>query len=133
MTSVTHPPRPSAPGVVGSCRLVADAQRLAFAAVEQPVFVVYASFGSTAEPQVLGVASSAQRAEVLAERYAEQDRCTWRRPDWLEWDSARRVRPALDGRGHAVEVLLVEVGLDELIRVTLETEPLIEEHDEKQD
>jgi hypothetical protein len=92
------------------------------------VFVVYASFGSGAEPQVLGVASSAPRAEELAERYAEEDRYGWRRPDWLEWDNARRVRPAVDVRGDAVEVWLVEVGLDELIRFVLESEPLIEEH-----
>src|SRR4051812_9951737 len=48
---------------VGRCRLVAGVQRLTFAGVEQPVVIVYASFASTAEPQVLGVASSAQRAE----------------------------------------------------------------------
>ncbi len=92
------------------------------------MFVVYASFGSGAEPQVFGVASSAPRAEELAERYASEDRYGWRRPDWLEWDSAHRVRPAVDGRGNAVEVWLVEVGLDELIRFVLESEPLIEEH-----
>jgi hypothetical protein len=39
------------------------------------------------------------------------------------------VRPAVDGRGNAVEVWLVEVGLDELIRLVLESEPLVEEHD----
>jgi hypothetical protein len=101
--------------------------------VEQRVFIVYASFASVTEPQVLGVASSLPRADELAERYAEEDRCAWRRPNWLEWDSARWVRPALDERGNAVEVWLVQVGLDELTRVTLETEPLIEEHDEKHD
>ena len=95
----------------------------------QPVFIVYASFGTGAEPQVLGVASSAPRAVELAERYAEQDRCGWRRSDWLEWDSARRVRPAVDARGNAVEVWLVTIGLDELTRFVLETEPLLEEHD----
>jgi hypothetical protein len=93
------------------------------------VFVVHASFGSGAEPQVVGVASSAPRAEELADRYAGEDRYGWRRPDWLEWDSARRVRPAGDGRGNAVEVRLVQVGLDELIRLVLEPEPLVEEHD----
>jgi len=97
------------------------------------VFIVYASFGSAAEPQVLGVASSAIGADELAERYAEEDRCAWRRPGWLQWDSAHWVRPALDERGNAVEVWLVEVGLDELIRFTLESEPLVEEHDEEQD
>jgi hypothetical protein len=97
--------------------------------VAESVFVVYASFGSGAEPQVLGVASSAPRAEELAERSAGEDRYGWRRPDWLEWDSARRVRPAVDGRGNAVEVWLVQVGLDELIRLVLEPEPLLEEHD----
>jgi len=97
--------------------------------VGERVFVVYASFGSGAEPQVLGVASSASRAEELAERSAGEDRYRWRRPDWLEWDSARRVRPAVDGRGNAVEVWLVQVGLDELIRLVLEPEPLLEEHD----
>ena len=45
------------------------------------VFVVYASFASGAEPQVIGVASSGMRAAELAERYAEEDRCAWRRPD----------------------------------------------------
>jgi hypothetical protein len=97
--------------------------------VAESVFVVYASFGSGAEPQVLGVASSAPRAAELAERYAEEDRYGWRRPDWLEWDSARRVRPAVDGRGTAVEIWLVQVGLDELTRFVLEPEPLLEEHD----
>ena len=92
------------------------------------MFVVYASLGSAAEPQIIGVASSATRAEELAERYAEEDRCGWRRLDWLEWDSARRVRPAVDGRGDTVEVWLVQIGLDELTRVVLEIEPLIEEH-----
>ena len=91
--------------------------------------MVDASFGSGAEPQVLGVASSAPRAEELAERSVGEDRYGWRRPDWLEWDSARRARPAVDGRGNAVEVWLVEVGLDELIRLVLESEPLVEEHD----
>ena len=93
------------------------------------MFVVYASFGSAAEPQIIGVASSATRAEELAERYAEEDRCGWRWPTWLEWDSARRVRPAVDVRGNAVEVWLVQIGLDELTRVVLETEPLIDEQD----
>jgi hypothetical protein len=128
-TSVTHRPQPPAPGV-GWCRPVAGARRLTFAAVGQPVFIVYASFGSTAEPQVLGVASSPIAAEELAECFAEQDRCGWRRSDWLEWDSARRVRPAVDGRGNAVEVWLVQVGLDEVTRFVLETEPLVEEENE---
>jgi hypothetical protein len=97
--------------------------------VGERVFVVDASFGSGAEPQVLGVASSAPRAEELAERYAGEDRYGWRRPDWLEWDSARRVRPAVDGRGNAVEVWLVQIGLDELTRLVVEPEPLVEEHD----
>ena len=74
-----------------------------------------------------GVVGSA--AAELADRSAEEDRYAWRRPDWLEWDSARRVRPAVDGRGNAVEVWLVQVGLDELIRLVLESEPLLEEHD----
>jgi hypothetical protein len=95
--------------------------------VEDWVFVLYASFGSGAEPQVLGVASSAPRAEQLADRYVAEERLVWRRPDWVEWDSARRVRPAVDGRGNAVEVWLVAVGLDELTRFGLETEPLVEE------
>jgi hypothetical protein len=72
---------------------------LAFAAVGERVFVVYASFASGAEPQVMGVASSGTRAAELAQRYIEEDRCAWRRPDWLEWDSARRVHSAVDGRG----------------------------------
>jgi hypothetical protein len=97
--------------------------------VEERVFIVYASFGSAAQSQVIGVASSAARAEELAERYAEEDGFAWRGPDRLEWDSARRVRPAVDGRGNAVEVWLVAVGLDELPRFALESEPLIEEHD----
>jgi hypothetical protein len=102
---------------------------LAFAAVAERVFVVYASFGSAAEPQIIGVASSATRAEELADRYAEEDRYGWRGPTWLEWDSARRVRPAMDGRGDAVEVWLVQLGLDELTRVVLEIEPLVEDND----
>jgi hypothetical protein len=93
------------------------------------VFVVYASFGSAAESHVIGVASSAARAVELAERYAEEDGYAWRGPDWLKWDSARRVRPAVDGRGTAVEIWLVQVGLDELTRFVLEPEPLLEEHD----
>jgi hypothetical protein len=97
--------------------------------VAESVFVVYASFGSAAEPQVIGVASSTPRAAELAERYAEEDRCVWRRPNWIEWDSARRVRPAVDGRGDAVEVWLVQVGLDEVTRFVLETEPLVDQED----
>jgi hypothetical protein len=117
-------------GAGGAERLaLPQAAALAFTAVGKRMFVVYASFGSGAEPQVLGVASSAPRAEELAERYVGEDRYGWRRPDWLEWDSARRVRPAVDGRGNAVEVWLVQVGLDELIRLVLEPEPLVEEHD----
>jgi hypothetical protein len=92
------------------------------------VFVVYASFASGAEPQVMGVASSGTRAAELAERYTKVDRCAWRRPDWLEWDSARRVRSAVDVRGDAVEIWLVDIGLDELTHFVLEFEPLIEEH-----
>ncbi len=68
--------------------------------------VVYASVGSGAEPQVIRVASSTTRAEELAERQVE-DRCAWQRPDWLEWDSARRVRRAVDGHSNAVQVWLV--------------------------
>jgi hypothetical protein len=90
--------------------------------------MIYASFGSGAEPQVIGVASSALRAEELAERCAGEDRYAWRRPNWLDWDSARRVRPAVDVRGNAVEIWRVEVGLDQLVRFALESEPLIEEH-----
>jgi len=56
--------------------------------------------------------------EQLAERFAEQERCGRRRPGWLQWDSAHRVRPAVDGRGDAVEVWLVEIALDELPRFT---------------
>jgi hypothetical protein len=69
--------------------------------------------------------TSAGRAEELAERYAEEDGYAWRGPDWLEWDSARRVRPAVDGCGTAVEVWLVAVALDELTRFALELEPLL--------
>ncbi len=76
----------------------------------------------------MGVASSGPRAAELAERYTEEDRCAWRRLDWLEWDSARRVRSAVDVRGDAVEIWLVDVGLDELTHFVLESEPLIEEH-----
>ncbi len=102
---------------------------LACAAVAASVVVVGASFGSGAEPQVLGVTSSATEGGELAERYVEEDRWAWQRPDWLEWDSARRVRRGVDGRGNAVEVWLVQVGLDELIRFALEAEPLVEEHE----
>jgi hypothetical protein len=38
------------------------------------------------------------------------------------------VRSAVDVRGDAVEVWLVDVGLDELIYFVWESEPLIEEH-----
>jgi hypothetical protein len=96
--------------------------------VGDTVFLIYEAFGSGAEPQVLGVASSAPRAAELADRYAEDERYEWGRPDWIEWDSARSARPAVDVRG-AVEVWLVEVGLDEVTRVVLETEPLIDEDD----
>jgi hypothetical protein len=92
--------------------------------------VVYASVGSGAEPQVIRVASSTTRAEELAERQVE-DRCAWQRPDWLEWDSARRVRRAVDGHSNAVQVWLVQVGLDELIRCVAESEPPVEEHDRR--
>jgi hypothetical protein len=44
-------------------------------------------------------------------------------------DSARRVRPAVDRCGDVVEVWAVQVGLDELTRFTLETQPLVEEYD----
>src|SRR3954447_984471 len=98
---------------------------LAFAAVAESVVVVYEAFGSGAEPRVLGVASSAPRAEELAERYADDERYAWRRPEWTEWDSDRSARPAVDVRGEAVEVWMVQVGLDEVTRVVLETEPLI--------
>ena len=101
---------------------------LAFAAVGDTVFLVYEAFGSGAEPQAIGMASSAPRAAELADRYAEDERYEWRRPDWIEWDSARSARPAVDVRG-AVEVWLVQVGLDELISLVLEPEPLLEEHD----
>jgi hypothetical protein len=47
------------------------------------VFVVYASFGSAAEPQIIGVASSGPPAAELADRYADQDRYGWRWPTWL--------------------------------------------------
>ncbi len=76
----------------------------------------------------MGVASSGPRAAELAERYTEEDRCAWRQPGWLEWDSARRVRSAVDIRGDAVEMWLVDVGLDELIHFVWESEPLIGEH-----
>ena len=42
------------------------------------------------------------------------------------WDSARRVRPAVDVRGDAVEVWPVQLGVDELTRCALASEPLIE-------
>ncbi len=76
-----------------------QAAALALPTVGEWVFVVYASSGSATESQVIGVASSAARAEELAERYAEEDGYAWRGPDWLAWDSARRVRPAVDGAG----------------------------------
>ena len=67
------------------------------------MFIVYASFGSAAQSQVIGVASSAARAEELAERYAEEDGYAWRGPDRLEGDSPAGCA-AVDGRGTAVEV-----------------------------
>jgi hypothetical protein len=117
-----------ADGLALSEAVAGTSAALAFAAVAERVFVVYASFGSAA-PQIIEVASSATRAEGLADRYAEEDRYGWQRPNWLECNSARRVSPAVDGRGDAVEVRLVQIGLDELTRFVLETEPLIEEHD----
>jgi hypothetical protein len=98
--------------------------------VGDTVFLIYEAFGSGAEPQVIGVASSAARAEVLAERYADDERYVWRWPDWIEWDSARSVRPAVDVGGETVEVWMVKVGIDEVTRVVLETEPLIDEDDQ---
>ncbi len=72
------------------------------------------------------MASAGPRAEEVTEWYVEEDRYGWRRPDWLEWDSARGVRSAVDGRGDAVEVWLVQVGLDELPRCAVESAPLSE-------
>ncbi len=92
----------------------------AFDAVAGRVFVVYASCGLAAEPKVIGVASSAMPSR--------KDRYGWRRPTWLEWGSARRVHSGVDERGDAVEVWLVQIGLDELPRLALASEPLIEEH-----
>ncbi|MEX5718370.1 hypothetical protein [Geodermatophilus maliterrae] len=47
----------------------------------------------------------------------------------LEWDSARRVHRGVDERGTAVQVWLVPVGLDELIRLVLRSQPLVEERE----
>jgi hypothetical protein len=92
------------------------------------VFVVYAAFGPAAEPPVIGEASSGPRGEELAERNVEDDRYAWRRPSWREWGSASRVHPAVDVRGDAVEVWLVQVGLDELPRCAVASERRIEGH-----
>jgi hypothetical protein len=70
--------------------------------------------------------SSGPRAEELAERLAEEARYGWRRPTRLQGDNARRIHPAVDVRGDAVEVRLGQLGLDELPRRALESEPLIE-------
>jgi hypothetical protein len=76
-------------------------QQPTLAAVQDKVFLLSASFGSAAEPQGIGVASSAQRAEELAGRHAKEGRYAWRRPAWI----------------------------DERTRFTLETEPLVKDHD----
>ena len=86
------------------------------------MFVVYAAFGPAAEPPVIGEASTGPRGEGLAERNVEEDRYAWRRLSWREWGSASRVHPAVDVRGDAVEVWLVQVGLDELPRCALASE-----------
>ena len=48
------------------------------------------------------------------------------------WGSARRGRPAVEGRGDAVEVWRVQVGLDELSPLRVEVRTLIEEHQRPQ-
>jgi hypothetical protein len=53
---------------------------------------------------------------------SKEDCRAWR----AGWDSARRVRSAVDVRGEIVEVRLVKIGLNELPRCTLESQPLIE-------
>jgi hypothetical protein len=95
--------------------------------VEEWVFVVYASLESAAESQFIGVTSSATGAEELAERYAGVDRYGWRPAGWS--GTAPGGCAPVDGRGNAVEVWLMEVGLDGLFRLVLESEPLVEEHD----
>ena len=73
---------------------------------------------------------SRRRPSVPQSWYADEERYAWRRPDWIGWDSARSARPAMDARGNTVEVWLVAVGLDEVTRFVLETEPLIDEDDD---
>jgi hypothetical protein len=82
------------------------------------VSLIYEVFGSGAEFRVIGVASSAARAEELAGRYAEDKRYEWRGPNWIQWDSAQR-SPRCRWAGETVKVWIVVVGLDEVTRVVL--------------
>jgi hypothetical protein len=92
--------------------------------------LVYENFGAGAEPHVVGVASSANRAQELAASHAEVQQYQWSRQDWSEWDSVRRARPAVDGRGDPGEVWIVEAPLDEVRPFALEFEALVYEDDE---
>ena len=80
-------------GAGGARRLATpQAAALAFAAVPGECSSACVC-GSAAESQVIGLAPAGPRAEEVAEWYVTEDRCPWRRPNWLEWDSARPVHP----------------------------------------
>jgi hypothetical protein len=104
--------------------------RSSVSAVVGSVFLIYEAFGDRAEPQVVGVASAAERAEELAAAYTQAEQYQWRQEDWTDWDSVRRTRPAVTGLGHPVEIWIVEVPLDEVRPFILETEALVYEDDE---
>src|SRR3954464_4724769 len=82
-------------------------------AVAGSVFLIYEAFGDRTEPQVVGVASAAERAEELAAVHTQAEQYQWRQEGWTDWDSVRRTRPAVTGFGDPVEVWIVEVPLDE--------------------
>jgi hypothetical protein len=92
--------------------------------------LVYETFGAGAEPQVVGVASSADRTQELAvstPRFSSTSGAARTRSDW---DSVRTARPAVDGRGDPVEVWIVEAPLDEMRPFALESEAPVYEDDE---
>jgi hypothetical protein len=66
--------------------------RSSVSVVAGSVFLIYEAFGDRAEPQVVGVASAAERAEELAAAYTQAEQYQWRQEDWTDWDSVRRTR-----------------------------------------
>jgi hypothetical protein len=101
---------------------------LTFAAVGERVFVVYASFASGAEPQMMGWRHRAREPKSWPSGMPRRTAARGAGRAGWSGTAPRRVRSTVDGRGDAVEVWLVDVGLDELIHFVLESEPLIEEH-----